>query len=216
MKAELKKIEKIISNYLERINLAPPLNLFLGYGCGGNDQVKYVLFENNEWSLVYYERGTSRALAKSQDMGYINRDGPRFLIKCGLSPVFIREKLNVVNRLRAFSASLKVVEEGLKEFSGSGFVLLEVNTDKGELKWSLFDNNIEAEKTYLDAEKASVSKAGLIVALVSTSAVGGIKDAYPNFFADSSMFIEHLTLVRDAPLTDQTGAVSRILKSAGF
>ena len=78
MKAELKKIEKIISNYLEKINLAPPLNLFFGYGCGGNDQVKYVLFENNEWSLVYYERGTSRALAKSQDTIRLTGSGLAF------------------------------------------------------------------------------------------------------------------------------------------
>ncbi len=74
----------------------------------------------------------------------------------------------------------------------------------------------QAEQIYLDAEKTAVDADGVVVALVSTSSVGGIKDAYPNFFADSSMFINHLAMVRDAPLNNNGGAISRILKSAGF
>lgn len=126
--------------------------------------------------------------------------------------------LDVMRGLRAYSASLQVMEEGLKESSGSGFVLLEVNVKKGQLKWTLFesDNNTEAEQAYLESEKASVGMQGMVVALVSTSAVGDIKDAYPNFFADSSKFIHYLGMVRDVPISNHGGAISRILKSAGF
>lgn len=128
------------------------------------------------------------------------------------------EKLDVIRNMRAFSTSLHVVEEGLKESSGNGFILLEVNTKKGELEWTLFDSDktAEAEHFYIQAEKSSVETEGMVVALVSTSAVGGIRDAYPNFFADSSKFIKYLAIVRDAPMSNEQGAVSRLLESAGF
>ena len=48
------------------------------------------------------------------------------------------------------------------------------------------DENEDAEKMYLEYEKEVTGDAHLVVALVSTIAVGGIKKSYPNYFADST------------------------------
>lgn len=48
---------------------------------------------------------------------------------------------------------------------------------------------------YVRLEKKYSAESDNVVALVSATAVGGIKEAYPNFFADSSNFLQHLTLV---------------------
>lgn len=128
------------------------------------------------------------------------------------------DALQVHERLRAYAESLKVIEQGLREFEGSGYALLEVDTVKGELKWTLFtnDNNQGAEEAYIKAEKKALEQAGMVVALVSAAAAGGIKEAYPNFFADSNMFVNHVTLIAKAPLDIRPNMLERALASAGF
>ncbi|MBS4052178.1 MAG: hypothetical protein KGZ69_13355, partial [Methylomonas sp.] len=49
-------------------------------------------------------------------------------------------------------------------------------------------------------EKKSAGQSNLVIALVSTTAVGGIKDAYPNYFADSTEFLRHLLIVTETPV----------------
>lgn len=106
-------------------------------------------------------------------------------------------KLDVVRLLEAYAHSLKIADERIEEAERDGYVLLEVDTKEAIVTSSLFDNdeNEEAEKMYAEAEKRATAKEGLVVALVSTTAVGGIKEAYPNYFADSTDFLKHLILV---------------------
>ncbi len=39
-----------------------------------------------------------------------------------------------------------------------------------------------------------------IVALVSTNAIGGVQEAYPNYFADSEDFIKYLHIINSSYL----------------
>lgn len=110
----------------------------------------------------------------------------------------IGSKLKVAKMLEAFSGSLKIIDERLEsEELYSGYALLTIDTEKKEVLSTLFsdDNSKEAENAYTEAEKASATQDGAVVALVSSSAVGGIREAYPNYFADSSKFLTLLQLI---------------------
>ena len=57
------------------------------------------------------------------------------------------------------------------------------------------DDNELAEQRYIDEEKEASSKDDTAVALVSTTAVGNIREAYPNYFADASEFMQYLEYI---------------------
>jgi hypothetical protein len=74
---------------------------------------------------------------------------------------------------------------------------------------------MNAEMLYIKAEKLASGKNYIVVALVSTTAVGGIKEAYPNYFADSTEFLHHLVLITSVPIENNsfvTGLLSRLTK----
>lgn len=126
------------------------------------------------------------------------RRSEEFLNSCSEAKK-ICQQLNVFEKLNAFSESLKVIDEELAKKPNSGYALLTIDTSKKEVLSMLFPagqgDAADAAHAYIKAEKEHVKNDGMIVALVSSSAVGGIKEAYPNYFADSSEFIKYLHLV---------------------
>lgn len=109
--------------------------------------------------------------------------------------------LYVMRNLEAFAGSIKIVDEQLDELSDRGYVLLQIDTIKSEVTSQFFpsDDMEEAERYYIKAEKEAAKSNKLVVALVSSSAVGGIKQAYPNYFADSTEFMKYLVLINSRP-----------------
>lgn len=107
--------------------------------------------------------------------------------------------LDVINKLQGFANSIKIIEDKLQQ--NDGYVLIEINTAKSEVRTTIFNDNQNqaAEKKYIEAEKASVGKEK-VVALVYASSLGEIKEAYPNYFADSTDFLLHLELVNKLKL----------------
>ena len=109
---------------------------------------------------------------------------------------FYQNKLKVVNLLHAYTHSLKIADEHMSEQKVFGYVLLQIKIDTTEshVSSTLFKNteNKEAERMYIELEKEAASNPDFVVALVSTTAVGGIKEAYPNYFADSTDFLSYL------------------------
>lgn len=103
-------------------------------------------------------------------------------------------KLNVIKRLEAFANALDAADKHLVEDQFDGFVLLEISMEEEIVKSRLFSDAkfMDAQLAFLAAEKQAEKNRGLVVALVSTGAVGGIREAYPNFFADSTRFVDHL------------------------
>jgi ppGpp synthetase/RelA/SpoT-type nucleotidyltranferase len=110
------------------------------------------------------------------------------------------KKLEVVKIFEAFRHSLKIVDGHLKNNSVDGYVLVEVDTSNATVKTTFFkdEDSKEAEKMYVEAEKKAAEERDIVVALVSTTAVGGIKEAYPNYFADSTEFLKHLLFITNA------------------
>jgi hypothetical protein len=78
-----------------------------------------------------------------------------------------------------------------------GYALLQIDTEKAQLSYKLFSSadNQRAERLYGRKEKFYVGKPNIVVALVSTTAIGGIREAYPNYFADSSEFVHVLNMI---------------------
>lgn len=105
-------------------------------------------------------------------------------------------ELAVIDKFEGFANTLKIVENRLEK--NEGYVLIEINLSKSVVTTTIFsdDENQEAENKYVEAEKQSVGK-DMVIALVYASTVGEIKEAYPNYFADSTDFLEHLLLVKN-------------------
>jgi hypothetical protein len=122
------------------------------------------------------------------------------------------KKLKVVNKFEAFAHSLKIVDEKIEKISVDGYVLVEVDTAIATVKTTFFkhEDNKEAERMYIETEKQSAGKTDIVVALVSTTAVGGIKEAYPNYFADSTEFLKHLLFVTTEPVQMNKNILSRL------
>lgn len=78
----------------------------------------------------------------------------------------------------------------------NGYVLISINIEENKMSARVFarENAIEAEQAYLEEEKlASPEKE--IIAMVATPNIGELKAAYPNYFADSTQFLERLLCI---------------------
>jgi len=110
------------------------------------------------------------------------------------------KKLDVFEKLNAFSASLQIIEDKLSKVDTSaGYILLKINVKKSLVHTKIFsleDSKI-AEQEYIEEEKSAMAKNEIVIALVSTTSVGDIKEAYPNYFADSTKFMDHLNIVSE-------------------
>ena len=126
---------------------------------------------------------------------------PKLIESCRVTQS-LAKKLDVFEKFVAFAESLKIVDERLEKNSLNGYFLVEVVLAVRTVKSTLFthEENKEAERRYIEAEKEAAEVGGTVVALVSTTAVGGIKSAYPNYFADSTEFVKHLLMVTRAPI----------------
>ncbi|GAC14031.1 conserved hypothetical protein [Aliiglaciecola lipolytica E3] len=106
--------------------------------------------------------------------------------------------LKIINKLEAYTGSLKVVDDRLNDERIRGYVLLEINMKQKKVQTTVFEeeNAQKAAQVYVAAEKHAAVTEDAVVALVFSNAVGGIKSAYPNYFADSSEFIRCLLYIR--------------------
>lgn len=108
----------------------------------------------------------------------------------------IADRLRILERFDAFSRSLKILEEaGFKAVEG--YYLLQIDTRKTTLQYQFFpiEEYDTAVERYLSAETASLKIPDHVVALVSTDSLSGLKEAYPNYFADSAVFVSHLETI---------------------
>lgn len=110
------------------------------------------------------------------------------------------KKLKVLKRFDAFTSSLKVTAEQINKIPEAGYVLINIDEVDGKsfaIRSEFFPiSNLElAIKEYLKSEKKTFLHENFITALVSTDSIAGIKEAYPNYFADSTSFIKYFNIV---------------------
>jgi ppGpp synthetase/RelA/SpoT-type nucleotidyltranferase len=133
-----------------------------------------------------------------QTIGQKDEEKREKILECCKRVVKACKHLRIIEKLEAYTGSLKVIDERLKDESIKGYVLLQMNLHKKTVATEVIDE-AEAEKAsllYVEAEKKAAIENHTVVALVFSNAVGGIKSAYPNYFADSSQFIKYLAYIR--------------------
>jgi hypothetical protein len=100
--------------------------------------------------------------------------------------------LEVVHHLHSYRATLE-----MQTMPGAHFYLVELDVLKGETRISGFKQDAleTAQQMYLALEKETANEPGRDVVLVSVGSLESLKRAYPNYFADTDVF---LGIVREA------------------
>lgn len=100
--------------------------------------------------------------------------------------------LKVVDRLTAYGETIRVLEDEVFRGDARHF-LLDLDIHQGELTVSTYSNAAAAEDAYgvLEAEAGDDRD----IVLVAVSSMAALRRAYPNYFLDTSSFVD---LVRDA------------------
>ena len=125
----------------------------------------------------------------------------------------ISKNLDVKTKLQAYAGSLQVINTKITIGEEVGFVLLHMDINKSTVTVTSFEENkaSEAEEKYIAAEKQYAGSQNDVIALVSTTNIGDIKEAYPNFFADSSLFAKHLGYIENIQI--QKGFFEKLIES---
>ncbi len=105
----------------------------------------------------------------------------------------LARELEVDKRLRAYGNTLRTLEEGAG--ASDKYYLLQLNVSTEELSVQGFkQGEIEkASKLYVDAEKAAKGSPKHDAVLVSVDSLAALPKAYPNYFADTRVFLELLS-----------------------
>ena len=111
--------------------------------------------------------------------------------------------LDAVNRLRGYGIALNALEDfGAQEArvnqGGKGYYLLVLKQLDGG-SWSIAVTEFEqaevgdAARAYEEAEEANRREPGAEAVLVNVDSLGALRQAYPNYFADTRVFVAELT-----------------------
>ena len=79
-----------------------------------------------------------------------------------------------------------------------GFVLIRLNVQNYKIEDEFFNRSEHdlASLRYSQYEKLLSNDKKWIITLLSTDAVGGLKEAYPNYFADSELFLNYISYIK--------------------
>lgn len=112
------------------------------------------------------------------------------------------ESMDIINKFSIFTESVKLStnENKDKVLFHDGYLLLIIekmdNGDFNLLSRGYPNNNAEeANIDYLAAEKDVIENKYYVTALISSNAINDIEKAYPNYFADSTKFIEYIYFI---------------------
>lgn len=114
-------------------------------------------------------------------------------------------ELDVMNKFQAYSRSLNFIDDSqlADENFQTGFFLIEVkflSSRRPEIKLVHYQKQWleEAQHRAHQLEKKIIGKDDSLVVLVSSEAAGGIRQSYPNYFADSQLFTKLLNAILSA------------------
>jgi ppGpp synthetase/RelA/SpoT-type nucleotidyltranferase len=96
--------------------------------------------------------------------------------------------LKVQERLRGYREAVKAMSNAPKK--SASFFLLQLDPSVGRLIVNGYDGIEEAAKAYESAEKGVREKEGTDAVLVSVESISALGKAYPNYFADTRVFVQ--------------------------
>ncbi|OEC85787.1 hypothetical protein A9Z07_12095 [Acinetobacter sp. YK3] len=185
------------------------IDLFTGQNLKSDDGEKgfLVFFKrvSNQFSLIERNENFSKS-----NMELITREYLEAVLK---SEALYMECIEIKNFLEKSNQFSKSIEQNFNDYrvllnkvekdvvkQKNGYVLLRLNTIKGSVDTEFFrkEDYLKATKLYGEYEKLLLTNKSWVIALVSTNAFGGVKEAYPNYFADSQLFLQYLGLIKIA------------------
>ncbi len=157
----------------------------------------FALLENNSNLSLKNIQSVYREYEKNYLDTYHKSDGYSFFMVNKL-----QKKLQIFKKYKGFTESIKISSEQINKITKPGYVLITIDEIDGEtigIKSHFYpiEQLKNAIEMYLVSEKEYLSHQNLVTALVSTDAIGGVKEAYPNYFADSSVFLKYLHIVTE-------------------
>ncbi|MFZ8767319.1 RelA/SpoT domain-containing protein [Vibrio harveyi] len=168
---------------------------------GKKEWLEFFKLVSNEFSKIEGKNHNEFVDSLEQTVTYINR-------------------LDVHKKFQAFASSLKTMEKHV-EIQDDSYNLIKVDFSQSIVSvWSYpKDSFSEAADNYLKLEKQAAKNREFVVALVSSSSINNLKEAYPNYFADSAVFIDNLKHIEQKYALEKKmkpNWFSRWLASAGF
>lgn len=120
------------------------------------------------------------------------------LYKSFLQVKTLYKKLSVIEKFTAFTESVKVVDQSFSK-DQVWYLLFNINLNEQSIETSFFgkDDAIRAEKEYALLEQETKDINYVVVALVSSWKVWWMKEAYPNYYADSKNFLKYLNTIKN-------------------
>lgn len=106
----------------------------------------------------------------------------------------------IKDQLQFYCLSLTELNMKLNKTDKNSFILIRLNIATRKIEHEKFSKkeSKEALKLYSLYEQTLSKNPNIIVALLSTDAIGGLQEAYPNYFADSEMFIQYINIIEAA------------------
>lgn len=100
------------------------------------------------------------------------------------------QELNVEARLSAYGNALKTLRDD--QLQDAHYYLLVLDPKANQLTISGFEELSSASERYIEAEKLVRERPGTDAVLVSVDSLAALERAYPNYFADTRVFLELL------------------------
>lgn len=163
---------------------------------------QFTLLENNNYLLS--SRIESNYAKFIEDYKKFENEELRFSI---FKVHTLIDKLNIINNFNLFKESLNITSSHLsKSNSQEGYILIKIDklisikeeTFNVSSTFYLKKDLDKAVEEYLQIEKKSLVGKAYVVVLVSVDSISDVKNAYPNYFADSTKFIEYILILKYA------------------
>lgn len=179
---------------------------------GEVDFLKFFKNVSDQFALI-----DSSEFFKKNDMERLTKD---YLSVVLMNKKFIYQCIEIRNFLDKSDQFGKTLQQNFIDYrnllseventiikSKEGYALLRLHTVKGSVDIEIFEskNYLKATQRYAEYEKLLLENPNWVIALVSTNALGGLKEAYPNYFADSELFLKYLGLIKIAANLGEVG-----------
>jgi ppGpp synthetase/RelA/SpoT-type nucleotidyltranferase len=104
------------------------------------------------------------------------------------------DKLQVITKLTGFATALQVTQRASATAKGADYFLLSLDNVMESLSITSYKRSAlrQASQAYAKKEKEIRATKGKDAVLVSVDSIRNLRSAYPNYFADTGMFVEAL------------------------
>lgn len=142
-----------------------------------------------EWLRFFALMGT--AIATTEGMPPVP-DTPDNIGELRMELRDYAKRLDVVNRLVGYNTALRVSEDEARKADHYFLILLDPGASTVSVRTYRAHQSEKATRDYLSIEKGLRDRPGADAVLVSVESLATLRRAYPNYFADTAIFLDLL------------------------